>query len=81
MTGGTDGLTVYTRTKTRLQAPSSELIARPRLLEGLAGAVSAKLIVLQAPAGYGKTSLLQQWGAQLLGDGRPAQRGSSPNRR
>ncbi len=69
MTSRTDFRAVYTRMKTRVPAPSSELITRPRLLEALAGAANAKLILLQAPAGYGKTSLLQQWGAQLLAAG------------
>jgi LuxR family maltose regulon positive regulatory protein len=69
MTSRTDFRAVYTRMKTRVPAPSTELIARPRLLEALDVAAQAKLIVLQAPAGYGKTSLLQQWGAQLVAEG------------
>ncbi len=33
----------------------------PRLLEELARAVSAKLILVDAPAGFGKTTLVAQW--------------------
>ncbi len=61
----TDHQTVYTRVKTRLPAPAAELIERPRLLATLRQSADAKLTLVQAPAGYGKTSLLQQWGAQL----------------
>jgi LuxR family maltose regulon positive regulatory protein len=69
MTDKTDFRAVYTRMKTRVPATSQELIERPRLLSMLTGAVDAKLILLQAPAGYGKTSLLQQWSVQLLSAG------------
>ncbi|MGO9218625.1 MAG: LuxR C-terminal-related transcriptional regulator [Streptosporangiaceae bacterium] len=36
-------------------------VQRPRLLEELARAVSAKLILVDAPAGFGKTTLVAQW--------------------
>jgi LuxR family maltose regulon positive regulatory protein len=49
--------------KTKLEPPLEfgELIARPRLLQKLEVAVQARLTLLQAPAGYGKTCLLTQW--------------------
>lgn len=47
--------------RTRLRVPRNDLIARPRLIERLAAAADARIVLLQAPAGYGKTSLMQQW--------------------
>ena len=44
------------------------LVPRRRLTERLAGATSAQLITLVAPAGYGKTTLLCDWDAE---DARP----------
>ena len=52
-------------------APSDarpRLVPRRRLTERLAGATSAQLITLVAPAGYGKTTLLCDWDAE---DARP----------
>ena len=48
---------------------SGELVARPRLLRKLEEAAQARLTLVQAPAGYGKTSLLIQW-FQALGASR-----------
>lgn len=46
--------------KTKIVLPNrrSELLSRPRLLEGLKELLDNKLVLLSAPAGYGKTSLL-----------------------
>ena len=44
------------------------LVPRRRLTERLAGATSAQLITIVAPAGYGKTTLLCDWDAE---DARP----------
>lgn len=42
-------------------------VTRPRLLQALDGGLSRKLILVNAPAGYGKTTLLTQWlGAQSV---------------
>jgi LuxR family maltose regulon positive regulatory protein len=49
---------------TKLQIPSvtRRTVNRPRLLETLEGAIPrSKLVLLAAPAGYGKTTLLSQW--------------------
>jgi LuxR family maltose regulon positive regulatory protein len=42
-------------------------IARPRLLDRLASVTSARLTVVTAPAGYGKSTLLAQWFAAGAG--------------
>lgn len=46
--------------KTKIVAPRRrpELLSRPRLLESVKGLLHNKLLLLSAPAGYGKTSLL-----------------------
>jgi LuxR family maltose regulon positive regulatory protein len=65
----TDSRTVYTRTKTRVPALATEVIRRPRLLAMLEQSRAAAVTLIQAPAGYGKTNLLQQWDAQLAASG------------
>ncbi len=46
--------------KTKIIVPQRrpELLSRPRLLESMQGLLNSKLLLLSAPAGYGKTSLL-----------------------
>ena len=46
--------------KTKIVVPHRrhEILARPRLLESMKGLLANKLVLLSAPAGYGKTSLL-----------------------
>lgn len=53
--------------ETKLRPPvlKSDLIARPRLLRQLDGALAARLAVLSAPPGFGKSTLLGQWIAAL----------------
>ncbi len=48
---------------TKLYKPRavSAWIPRPRLMEALDAGLSRKLILVDAPAGYGKTTLLAQW--------------------
>jgi LuxR family maltose regulon positive regulatory protein len=48
---------------------AGDLLVRPELLQKLQDAVHARLTLLQAPAGYGKTSLMKQW-FQALRDSR-----------
>ncbi|MDW8405215.1 AAA family ATPase, partial [Chloroflexus sp.] len=49
--------------RTKLQPPEARpsLLARPRLYERLRAALHSRLVLLTAPAGYGKTSLLVEW--------------------
>jgi LuxR family maltose regulon positive regulatory protein len=48
---------------TKLRRPSTSLllIARPRLLDQLTTYVDRRLILVSAPAGYGKTALISNW--------------------
>ncbi len=59
----TDG--VVLATKLFPPAPRSELVARPRLAERLAGTLGGghRLTLVSAPAGFGKTALLGDWTA------------------
>jgi LuxR family maltose regulon positive regulatory protein len=41
------------------------VVSRPRLLERLDAGFHAKLILISAPAGYGKTTLITQWIQQI----------------
>ncbi len=52
-------------TKTQPPPPRKRRITRKRLLERLQTGLSCKLVLLSAPAGYGKTTLLVDWLEQL----------------
>jgi LuxR family maltose regulon positive regulatory protein len=54
---------------TKIHRPSVSpiLIARGRLLDQLAGWLDGRLILVSAPAGYGKTALASQWLAKTGG--------------
>ena len=47
-----------------------KLVARPRLTESLIGDPGRRLTLLSAPAGFGKTTLLNEWTRGRTGDGR-----------
>ena len=51
---------------TKLFIPSglSELVARPHLIERLNAGLNGKLILVSAPAGFGKTTLISEWISQ-----------------
>ena len=51
---------------TKLYTPAlrSSQIARPRLLDLMNGGLDRALILVSAPAGYGKTTMVSNWLAQ-----------------
>ncbi len=51
--------------RTKLRVARQPLMERPRLVGRLDDGRDARLFLLQAPAGYGKSSLLQQWSSYL----------------
>ncbi|MHB8089982.1 MAG: tetratricopeptide repeat protein, partial [Anaerolineaceae bacterium] len=55
-----------TRTKLIIPRRRGEIISRPRLLAVLEEAIDKRLIIVAAPAGYGKTSLLVDFVHQTL---------------
>lgn len=61
-------------TKMHLPSPRPQWIPRPRLLERLAWQPDTALVLVAAPAGFGKTTLLASWCHRLLqpGPGEPA---------
>jgi LuxR family transcriptional regulator, maltose regulon positive regulatory protein len=57
---GGNGAGLLLETKLRGFSPSPEMVVRPRLSAQLLGA-PASLVLLAAPPGFGKTTLLAQW--------------------
>jgi hypothetical protein len=55
------GQDVLLATKLHVPRPPDSLVARRRLGEALGGGSAGDLIVVSAPAGFGKTSLLADW--------------------
>ncbi len=56
-------------TKLYIPPPRPEIVLRPRLIERLNEGLRRKLILISAPAGFGKTTLLGEW---VAGCERPA---------
>ena len=56
-------------TKLYVPPPQPRVVLRPRLIEHLNEGLHRRLILVSAPAGFGKTTLLGEW---LAGCGRPA---------
>jgi len=48
-------------TKLHIPRPRTNWVSRPRLMACLEQGLSKKLLLLSAPAGYGKTTLLSEW--------------------
>lgn len=49
------------KTKLYIPQPSPGLVSRPRLLDQLDNSLSKRLLLVSAPAGFGKTTLLAEW--------------------
>ena len=56
--------------RSKVRIPRQTLMARPRLIARLDEQPHARLRLVQAPAGYGKTSLLQLWSSYLRSAGK-----------
>src|SRR5919107_894268 len=58
---------------TKLAVPSTRVshVPRPRLSERLEEGLGPQLILVSAPAGFGKSTLLGTWASELSGSGRP----------
>src|SRR5919199_4953852 len=52
-------------TKLYVPPPQPKAVLRPRLIERLDEGLHRKLILVSAPAGFGKTTLLSEWVATL----------------
>src|SRR5690606_32627828 len=61
--------TVDTRRTPAKQSGSRDFLARPRLIAALEEHKPALMLLLHAPAGYGKTVLLRQYQAYLTAAG------------
>ncbi len=58
-------------TKLFIPPPVPTLVARPRLIAQLTAGVGRAVTLVSAPAGWGKTTLLSSWHADLSGSGYP----------
>jgi LuxR family maltose regulon positive regulatory protein len=60
-------------TKIHVPAPRRDLVQRPRLMDRLGMVEHPRLVLVSAPAGFGKTTVLSQWLADTAGaDGKVA---------
>src|SRR4030042_6374761 len=50
-------------TKLYIPPPRPNLVLRPRLIERLNESKHCKLMLISAPAGFGKTTLVSEWAA------------------
>ena len=57
-------------TKLHIPPARPERVSRPRLLERLNQLPACRLVLVSAPAGYGKTTLLSEWAANYQVHGR-----------
>lgn len=59
---------IILQTKLYIPPTRPSFIPRPRLIEKLNAGLAGKLTLVSAPAGYGKTTLVTEWIAQIQGD-------------
>jgi LuxR family maltose regulon positive regulatory protein len=52
------------KTKLYVPPPRANLVSRPRLIERLHASLAHRLVLISAPAGFGKTTLLSEWISQ-----------------
>ncbi|MFC1976341.1 hypothetical protein ACFLXQ_08070, partial [Chloroflexota bacterium] len=52
-------------TKLYIPSPCSTLVPRPRLIKQLNEGLQGELILISAPTGFGKTTLVSDWLQQL----------------
>jgi LuxR family maltose regulon positive regulatory protein len=52
-------------TKLYIPPPRPEFVPRPRLIERLSEGLYRKLTLVSAPAGFGKTTLIADWGSRI----------------
>src|SRR4051812_39101087 len=57
--------TLVLETKLYIPPPSPKAVLRPRLIERLNEGLHRKLTLLCAPAGFGKTTLVSAWAANI----------------
>jgi LuxR family maltose regulon positive regulatory protein len=55
-------------TKLYIPSPRAKIVLRPRLIKRLNEGLHRKMILISAPAGFGKTTLVSEW---IVGCGRP----------
>src|SRR5215813_11586970 len=59
------------QTKLAAPPPRSAVVARPRLLDMLDAGLHGPLTLVAAPAGFGKTTLLNMWRTRLSDNATP----------
>jgi serine/threonine protein kinase len=59
--GDSPKINTLLQTKLYIPPPRSSLVTRPRLIDQLNAGLESKLILVSAPAGFGKTTLVSEW--------------------
>src|SRR5215813_2497351 len=60
--------TAILATKLYIPPPRVKIVLRPRLIERLNEALRRRLILISAPAGFGKTTLVSEWVSETMSD-------------
>ena len=67
--GATPDILRMHQLKLEVPRPPSNVVHRSRLMNALGSVLAFRLVLVTAPAGFGKTTLLAQWRDQLLNEG------------